>query len=435
MSAGTAFADVVADTLRSPTGAGLIRVQSPLAFPGLCNDSSDYGLAVAVNTAISADAPPFLRYRNTGGAALTLTLPTPTAALNGKVHWLVSSDASAFPFQVTDGSGPILANLTPGQGLLVVCQKDGAAATWYVVQGSGESSVLGAPHYLVRFDATGKIDVDALDATDSSTGTADADKVVLLGSDGWLGDTLFGGRNSVRSTPPCLVQSASETDPQTLTPAAGEAWIVAVGGVNEWAGQDGKIAVYRGEADVWLFVAPIKGTVVYNLEGGVDDFLWYTGAAWAYWLDLGTPLSSNGVNGDPGSDNQPSRADHQHGSGPVTDGSDLGDETHRWVVHSAGVTAPKRDIVFADSPYTWDPSTHRVRRFRVDTSGGAVVWNLPSLTGLPAYEIVIQRIGANAVTITPNGVQTIRGAANLVLAADGDSAFIAPNSATDWDHW
>lgn len=51
------------------------------------------------------------------------------------------------------------------------------------------------------------------------------------------------------------------TDPSSLTPSAGDAYIVAASAVGDWDGEDGNIAVWDG--DTWAFGEPSIGWICY----------------------------------------------------------------------------------------------------------------------------------------------------------------------------
>lgn len=97
-------------------------------------------------------------------------------------------------------------------------------------------------------------------------------------------------------------------------------------------------------------------------------------------------------------------------------------------------------IAFADSPYTLS-SSHRGKLISVDTSGGAVTVNLPAISGLDlteAFAIVIrkQTSDANAVTIAPNGSETIdKVASSKSLAAQNQAFILTPDTDTSPDDW
>src|SRR5690606_37470451 len=66
------------------------------------------------------------------------------------------------------------------------------------------------------------------------------------------------------------------------SPTAGTMYIVAADATGDWAGQDGRLALWTAGDDLddpaWLFVAPKAGWRVYV----VDEALWYrfTGTEW-----------------------------------------------------------------------------------------------------------------------------------------------------------
>lgn len=87
-------------------------------------------------------------------------------------------------------------------------------------------------------------------------------------------DSLVAGR----------VQDSTVSDPSTLTPADGDAYIVSTSPVNEWTGHEGELAVYfNGE---WFFATPQQGLVFFD-TAGVNRLLIHTGgtgrAAWVPW--------------------------------------------------------------------------------------------------------------------------------------------------------
>lgn len=102
-----------------------------------------------------------------------------------------------------------------------------------------------------------------------------------------------------------------------------------------------------------------------------------------------------------------------------------------------------RDIVyltFSNSPYTIAES-QRGSFFSVDTSGGAVTINLPAISGLDlteAFALAVrkQTSDANAVTITPNGSETMdKVAASKTLAAQNQGFILVPDKDPSPDDW
>jgi len=64
-----------------------------------------------------------------------------------------------------------------------------------------------------------------------------------------------------------VAQSADAPAPP-VSPQEGEAWIVPAGGTGAWAGRDGRLAQWIGEA--WTFHDPVPGAVVWI----ADRALW-----------------------------------------------------------------------------------------------------------------------------------------------------------------
>ena len=91
-------------------------------------------------------------------------------------------------------------------------------------------------------------------------------------------------------------------------------------------------------------------------------------------------------------------------------------------------------ITSADSPYTVSAMTQDTL-LNVDTTGGAVVVNLPAASGEADNRLLgINKIGAaNTVTIMANGADTIGGAASFMQYDDTEWADLyLDKTATDW---
>ena len=61
-----------------------------------------------------------------------------------------------------------------------------------------------------------------------------------------------------------------------VTPVEGDVYLVAPGGVNAWAGQDGNVAVYQNGG--WIFLVPRIGWLAYVVDEGVR--IAFDGADW-----------------------------------------------------------------------------------------------------------------------------------------------------------
>lgn len=98
-----------------------------------------------------------------------------------------------------------------------------------------------------------------------------------------------------------------------------------------------------------------------------------------------------------------------------------------------------RDVVyktFADSPLTLD-STYGGKLVAIDTTGGAVTVNLPSIAALTLpWSVAVQlQAGSNAITIARNGTDTIMGAASTTLASDDEGCILVADNSASPDDW
>lgn len=57
------------------------------------------------------------------------------------------------------------------------------------------------------------------------------------------------------------IKDRNVTDPTTLTPEAGDTYIVAASATGDWADKDGQVAIWDGSA--WTFGVPRLGWVAY----------------------------------------------------------------------------------------------------------------------------------------------------------------------------
>jgi len=67
---------------------------------------------------------------------------------------------------------------------------------------------------------------------------------------------------------------AIETDPTTIVPLPGQAWLVGPGATNDWLDHDDQIAGWTGNG--WLFIAPVALMRIY-IES-TDNFAVYRGS-------------------------------------------------------------------------------------------------------------------------------------------------------------
>lgn len=78
-----------------------------------------------------------------------------------------------------------------------------------------------------------------------------------------------------------------------VSPAPGQAWIVASGASGEWAGHDGSIAA--NHAGGWIFIAPSEGFLVWVKNEGVFAFFGPTGWNAEAWPVKGLSLDGDGL--------------------------------------------------------------------------------------------------------------------------------------------
>lgn len=76
-----------------------------------------------------------------------------------------------------------------------------------------------------------------------------------------------------------------------VSPAEGDAYIVAASGAGAWAGKDGKIAYFNS---VWKFITPREGLLLWvNDEGAL---YYFSGAAWLKYSDNLNNIAKLGIN-------------------------------------------------------------------------------------------------------------------------------------------
>lgn len=103
------------------------------------------------------------------------------------------------------------------------------------------------------------------------------------------------------------------------------------------------------------------------------------------------------------------------GDGLVVTGSTL---SASWPTTSSSTT-----------PYTISTTTDRAHL--MNWTGGVGAWALPTATGNTEFFFGIKNSGSGTLTITPNGADTINGAASLAIGV-GESFIVICASATTW---
>lgn len=96
-----------------------------------------------------------------------------------------------------------------------------------------------------------------------------------------------------------------------------------------------------------------------------------------------------------------------------------------------GVKFARTTKVFADSPVTLAATNTIVY---CDCTNGAITINLPTAVGNDGLTYWIKKIDStgNAVTVDPNGAETVEDAATLTIGAFGDSYTISSDNAEWW---
>ena len=88
-------------------------------------------------------------------------------------------------------------------------------------------------------------------------------------------------------------------------------------------------------------------------------------------------------------------------------------------------------ITSASSPVTSSTGVH----YGADSSGGAITFNLPALSGLSGGEEIRIKLNTagNNLTITPNGSDTVEGAATYVMSIAKEAVTCVASSGTNWE--
>jgi hypothetical protein len=73
------------------------------------------------------------------------------------------------------------------------------------------------------------------------------------------------------------VEDKDVSDPTSISPSNGEAWLVDSGATGVWNGEDGNLALYV--AGSWIFITPVEGMRIWVADTNVLEA--YNGSTWA----------------------------------------------------------------------------------------------------------------------------------------------------------
>lgn len=107
-----------------------------------------------------------------------------------------------------------------------------------------------------------------------------------------------GGGGGGGGTPvaPAGVLSLSTSDPSTLSPFNGDAYLLLTGAVGLWTGHLNSVAVWSSSTSTWSFFAPQLGQLLYSED--IALYLTYDGTAWGLFGGglAAQPTASQGIN-------------------------------------------------------------------------------------------------------------------------------------------
>ncbi|MEH6701465.1 DUF2793 domain-containing protein [Parasphingorhabdus sp.] len=89
------------------------------------------------------------------------------------------------------------------------------------------------------------------------------------------------------------VVQAIETDPTTITPVAGQSWLVGSGATDDWLDHDDQIAGWSGNG--WQFFSPLPSMRVY-IESA-DNFAIYR-ESWQLAIEVGSPVAGSFIDAE-----------------------------------------------------------------------------------------------------------------------------------------
>jgi hypothetical protein len=284
-----------------------------------------------------------------------------------------------------------------------------AVTTSYVMAAPGVSFALGTPNLDGGLGAKSVIvGQDPSDTTNDSfrvmqlNNSRVATELVYGTVDQGTGEVVvrlgLGGNQAAR-----IPRGTEAQRPSTLGPSGGEIRVTTdtISGQDQFEWWDVQGAKWIGAPDYTAVIAKpvapgaplVDGSTLYYVAGDAE----WTSTAGLLWDEANTFL---GVGGTPAS-----TLDVQGSAG--------------FAVTSTSTT-----------PYTLDDEVF----LNVDASGGNKVVNLPSSSGISGRFYYIKKVdsSANTVTVTPDGVETIDGAATFVLTAPMEVVGVYTDGSNWW---
>lgn len=207
----------------------------------------------------------------------------------------------------------------------------------------------------------------------------------------------------------------------------GRTWLTNSGGLSErYHGRcgNGGLAVLPPELDV----ADVRAGEVAPAAAGTTSTTHFalvrTRLAWGHSIDIATGAPVDGVAAYLDSNKQ------LLVKGVASDGTTDKARAVRLCVNLNLEAGASLQLDAANSTTTLDASNLVLG---VDTSSGAVQVNLPAASANPGRTYWVKNMGGagNNVTLTPNGSDTVEGAANLAIT-DGKSYQVISEGSSDW---
>lgn len=201
----------------------------------------------------------------------------------------------------------------------------------------------------------------------------------------------------------------SRTAPPPASPQEGNVQIVPPGTGGAWTDHDNEIAYYYNE--MWSFISPIEGMMVYVLDEGI--FVKFNGTDWEPVTFTAAAAGSTGA--------------LQYNQGSVLGGAEE-------FVYSNGNLECSGRILFKVASISSNYTSNGERFLFVDSSAGAVTITLSDNDKLPGNQITVKDIGGNAgannITITPESGQ-VDGSTDIVITTNYGSITIV----SDGNNW